>query len=113
MNTTRIDNKNKRLRKKLYLGEFAIKGFEMTCNIDIQDSKQYNTFIDALLDVVESNNLLLGGGGEEEFDAFVCSNQRYGSVSEEDRLKIEAWLTAQPKVSNVAVGQLVDVIYEF
>ncbi len=113
MNTARIDNKNKRMRKKLYLGEFAIKGFEMTCNIDIQDSEEYDTFIDALLAVVESNNLLLGGGGEAVFDAFVCSDQRYGSVSEEDRLKIEAWLTAQPKVSDVAVGPLVDVIYEF
>lgn len=113
MNTTRIDNKKKRIRKKLYLGEFSIKGFELTCKIDIQDSEEYDTFIDALLAVVESNNLLLGGGGTDEFDAFVCSNQRYGSVSEEDRLKIEAWLKSQPKVSEVSVGKLVDVIYEF
>ncbi len=113
MNTSRIDNKNRRLRKKLYLGEFAIKGFEMSCKIDIQDSDEYDVFIDALLDIVETNNLLLGGGGEETFDAFVCSNQRYGSVSEEDRSNIEAWLSAHPKVSNLSVGPLVDVIYEF
>ncbi|MFL7048825.1 50S ribosome-binding protein YggL, partial [Vibrio cyclitrophicus] len=41
MKLDKIENKNRRLRKKLYLGEFAILGFEVSCTTSIADFDQY------------------------------------------------------------------------
>ena len=35
MKLDKLENKNRRLRKKLYLGEFDILGFEVRCTIAI------------------------------------------------------------------------------
>ena len=113
MNITKIDNKKKRIRKKLYLGEFAIKGFEVTCNIDIEDGEEFETFLNDFIDLAESHNLVLAGSGDDEFDGFIYSSNRYGSVTEEQRTEIEAWLNKHPKISSVNAGKLIDVVYEF
>ncbi len=36
MKLDKIDNKNRRIRKKLFLGEFAILGFEISCETEHQ-----------------------------------------------------------------------------
>ncbi|GKT12173.1 MAG: hypothetical protein ISEC1_P1148 [Thiomicrorhabdus sp.] len=113
MNLAKIDNKKRRIRKKLYLGEFAIKGFEVTCNIGIEDGDEFEAFLNDFIDLAVKHNLVLAGSGEDEFDGFIYSSNRYGSVTEEQRTEIEAWLTKHPKISKVDAGKLVDVVYEF
>ncbi|MDF2178847.1 YggL family protein [Aliiglaciecola sp. CAU 1673] len=109
MKLDKIDNKNRRLRKKLYLGEFAVMGFEFNCQLADKEEATYEGFIDELVEFVEGRNLMVfGGGSEDTFDAFVSSQERYGSASEDDRKAMEAWLSANAKVKEAKVGDLVD-----
>lgn len=102
--------KSKRLRKKLYLDEFAVHGFEVSASCASKDEERFNQFIDGFLEYIENRGLLFGGGGStESFEGFVISNQRYGSPSEEDRNAIQEWLGLP--CSGVSVGELVDANY--
>lgn len=73
MKLDKIENKNRRLRKKLYLGEFAILGFEVSCTTSITDFDQYDVFIDEFIDFIDGIGLCFGGGGLELFEGFVCA----------------------------------------
>ncbi|MEY8198977.1 MAG: 50S ribosome-binding protein YggL, partial [Colwellia sp.] len=55
--------KSRRLRKKLYLDEFAILGFEVSCSIGVETSDEFDLFLDQLVSFVEDNELIMGGGG--------------------------------------------------
>jgi uncharacterized protein YggL (DUF469 family) len=104
---------SRRLRKKLYLDEFAVFGFECACDLD-ETEAGFDLFLDELVEVVEARGLIIGGGGSAtEFAAFVASEQRYGSATEEDRQFVEQWLSAQPRTSMVVVGKLIDANYGF
>ncbi|WP_163132580.1 YggL family protein [Agarivorans sp. Alg241-V36] len=102
---------SRRLRKKLYLEEFAVFGFICACDLD-ETEAGFDLFLDELVDVVEARGLIIGGGGSaKEFAAFVASQQRYGSATEEDRQAVEQWLSAQPRTSQVVIGKLIDANY--
>ncbi|SDJ81895.1 hypothetical protein SAMN04488540_1145 [Ferrimonas sediminum] len=103
-------SRSRRLRKKLYLDEFAIFGFELSFVLDVAEN-DIEKFLDEFVDVIEDNGLIIGGGGFKEFSAFVCSGRRYGSATDDDRQFIEKWLTSKPSISNVVVGKLVDANY--
>ena len=75
MKLDKIDNKNRRLRKKLFLGEFAILGFEISCETDINDFDRYDAFVDEFIDYIDGLNLCFGGGGLELFEGFLCSTE--------------------------------------
>jgi uncharacterized protein len=105
--------RSRRLRKKLYLDEFAIVGFEFTCKINIESEVEYDAFFGRLADVVESRNLHINLDGDAEFFVgFVTSGERYGNATEEDKAAIEAVLTSSTIVSNLTVGSLVDAFHE-
>ena len=105
--------RSRRLRKKLYVGEFAILGFDFTCKINIDSDAEYETFLEAFADVADSRNLFISLDNEEEmFEGFVTSHDRYGSATDEDRAAIDAILTEQSIVSDVVVSKLVDVFNE-
>ena len=53
MKLERIDNKSRRIRKKLFLGEFAILGFEISCETDINDFDRYDVFVDDFVDYID------------------------------------------------------------
>ena len=102
---------SRRLRKKLYLEEFAVFGFECACELN-ETEAGFDVFLDELVEVVEARGLIIGGGGSaKEFAAFVASQQRYGSATKEDRQAVEQWLGAQARTSKVVVGELVDANY--
>lgn len=102
--------RSKRLRKKLYLDEFAVFGFGVSALSAYQGVQPYNQFIDEFLEYIESRGLLFGGGGRpESFEGFVVSNQRYGSPTDDDRKAIQAWL--QQYFTNLRVCKLVDANY--
>lgn len=64
--------RSKRLRKKLYVNEFAVYCFEFTANCSKQDDSE--TFIDDFLCLIESRGLIVGGAGElEHFEGFIVS----------------------------------------
>ena len=105
--------RSKRLRKKLYLEEFAILGFEFSCKISLDSTEDYDKFFEAFADLVESRDLFVGLDGDDGlFEGFVTSGERYGSATEEDRKAIEEALSAQKIVSDVLVGSLLDAFYE-
>ena len=103
--------RSRRLRKKLFLDEFAILGFEFSCCIEVKE-KEFDELLDGFLDLIESRNLCFGGGGDlNTFSGLVCSNERYASASSDDQLALRDWLTKLDSVTNVKVGTLVDANY--
>jgi uncharacterized protein YggL (DUF469 family) len=104
--------KSRRLRKKLYLDEFAILGFEFSCTLNAKTSDDFDSLLIQLVDFVESRGLSMGGGGDTKlFSAFISSDHRYVSATEEDRDAITAWLDNQEAINNITVGKLVDANY--
>ena len=105
-------SKSRRLQKKLYLGEFAILGFELSCDFDFKSEDDFNQLVDELIEFAESRELSMSGGGDlKSLDAFLCSHQRYGSATAEDQAAVKAWLESKAGISNVEVGELEDVNY--
>jgi uncharacterized protein YggL (DUF469 family) len=104
----------RRIQKKLYLGEFAILGFEFSCSIDDMDEDKVNDFFTDLLTFLEDNNMMFSGGGtKDNFGGYITSPNRYGCNTDEDRSALETWLTAQSGVSDVKVEALTDAIYGY
>ncbi len=102
----------RRLRKKLYLDEFAVLGFEFSVSLADFDDNKFDDFFDALIEFIDSRNLEIAGGGtQDRFSAYIASGDRYGSATDEDRAALEAWLAEQPGISNVAVEALSDANY--
>lgn len=102
-------NRSRRLRKKLCVDEFQELGFELnlTYREGLED-EQIDAFVDAFLDdAIEANGLGYIGG--EDY-GFVCLGKR-GSVSEEQRAAVEAWLKARNELTEVTVSPLLDVWY--
>ena len=81
MKPFKLDNKKRRIQKKLFLGEFAMLGFEVSCDTKIQDFDSYDTFVDEFIDYIDALDLSFGGGGLELFEGFICHAERYKSVS--------------------------------
>ena len=105
-----LRNKTRRVQKKLYLGEFAVYGFEVSGKI--AKESDFDNFFDDFMEFIESRNLCFGGGYTKNFfDGFITSIERYGSANEEDRQEIESWLSSQDSLSDIKVDGLVDSNY--
>lgn len=104
-------NKKRRILKKLYLGEFAMMGFEVSCKTDITDFDRYDVFVDDFIDYIDSLGLCFGGGGLELFEGFICASERYLSVTEEQKAQVMAWLDARAEISDLIASELVDANY--
>ena len=106
--------RSRRLRKKLYLDEFSILGFEFSCKIDEVPEQDYDAFFDAFADQAEKRDLFVSIDGQDnQFEGFVTSGNRYGSATEDDRKAMEETLAAASIVSDIVVGPLVDAFYQF
>ncbi|MDO8272151.1 MAG: 50S ribosome-binding protein YggL [Gammaproteobacteria bacterium] len=104
--------KKRRLRKKLYLGEFAVLGFEFSCALNLETEDDYDSWLDQLIEFIERRDLCMGGGGDTElFSAFICSAHRYKSAIDDDREAVKNWLESSGVASNVVIGGLVDAYY--
>ena len=112
MLTPSLKNKSKRVQKKLYIGDFAILGFEISGQFTQKEESQLDSSFDDLMEFIESKNLCFGGGySKKGFDGFITSIERYSSNTEADRQALDAWLSNQDTVSNIEVGNLVDANY--
>jgi uncharacterized protein YggL (DUF469 family) len=106
-------SRNRRLQKKMYLGEWAILGFEFSFNLTEASETQYELFFNSLEELVNTKELYISlDNNSESFEGSVTSSERYGNATEEDRAAIEALLTSNAIVSEVKVAGLVDAFYE-
>lgn len=104
--------RSRRLRKKLYVDEYMVLGFEVSFTIKAVDETTFDSFFMEFIDFVESRNLMMGSaGGSEVFSVFISSFERYGSASEEDRSAFIHWLEEREFLENVVVGELTDAYY--
>ncbi|MFT5851757.1 MAG: hypothetical protein ACI87J_001730 [Colwellia sp.] len=104
--------KSRRLRKKLYLDEFAVMGVELDCNLTCKEESELAIIMDDFFVYIDSLNLCIGGGGDlTSFGGFISSYERYGSVTESDISSISNWLKDQNIVSEFNIGELVDANY--
>lgn len=104
-----VTNRSRRLRKKLCVDEFQELGFELNLGFkeDLND-QAIDTFLDAFLtEAMEANGLNYVGG--DDF-GLVCLNKR-GSINEEQRVVVEAWLKGRSELTDVEVSPLIDVWY--
>lgn len=105
--------RNRRIRKKLHLDEWAILGFEFSCKLAVASEADYELFFNSFAELVEAQHLYITlDNDSESFEGFVTSADRYGNATEEDRVAIEAVLKSHAIVGEVKVGALVDAFYE-
>lgn len=105
--------RSRRLRKKLYLDEFAVLGFEFTCSINTDSDEEYEQFFDSFADLIDARDLFVsldGDGGQ--LIGFVSAGGRYASATEDDRAAIEQALNSYKIMNDVSIGALVDACYE-
>lgn len=104
--------RSRRLRKKLYVDEFAVLGFEVSFNFALLgDAQAEEKLLDDIIEFVESRNLYIGGGISETSSFFVVREGRYESTTQEDVNALTDWLKDQPHVSYVVCSGLVDAYY--
>jgi uncharacterized protein YggL (DUF469 family) len=102
-------NRSRRRRKKLCVDEFQELGFEL--NLDFKEvlaDEAIDAFLDAFLTEAMDNNGLDYVGGDDY--GLVCLANR-GSVSEEQRAAVEAWLKSRDELVKVEVSPLLDAWY--
>ncbi|EIK52460.1 hypothetical protein YO5_08703 [Stutzerimonas stutzeri TS44] len=102
-------NRSRRLRKKLCVDEFQELGFEINLTYrEGIDGKAVDDFLEAFVtEAMEAKGLGYIGG--EDY-GFVCLARR-GSVSEEQRGQVDAWLKARSELAEYTVSPLMDVWY--
>lgn len=101
--------KSRRLRKKLYLDEFAMYGFTFSCNVKFTSNANYELLHDQFLAFIENRKLCMGGNFE---GGFICSENRYQSATREDIEAIFNWLSSNNSLSTITVGRLIDANYD-
>lgn len=112
MKTTAQVKRSNRLRKKLYVNEYAVLGFEVSFQFAEVDESAFDTFFSEIINFVESRDLIMGGaGGANTFAVFISPFARYASATEEDRHAFQAWLAERSFIKKAVVGELVDAYY--
>ncbi|MFT4938788.1 MAG: hypothetical protein ACI88A_001818 [Paraglaciecola sp.] len=106
-------SRNRRIRKKLHLDEWAILGFEFSCKLALASEADYEVFFNGLAELIKTQHLHISLDNDGElFEGKVTSGDRYGNATEEDRAAIEAALNSNAIVNEVKVGALVDAFYD-
>ncbi|WP_018150443.1 YggL family protein [Leeia oryzae] len=115
---SRLSKYNARQRKKLHVGEYQEFGFGLSarCVDGISDESLVKLLDDFLTDSIEAQSLVFGGGyeafpGEIRLEGYVMLDASQGSVSDEQRASVEAWLKARSELAEVIVDPLSDAWY--
>lgn len=112
-NTNR-PTRSKRLRKKLFLDEFATYGFELECEFkpDLTEEALSKLVDSFFIEAISAKGLAFGGGlSSKRLSGFIVARKRYGSTTEDDKSSLKTWLSAQPEVAKVEVGDIIDANY--
>jgi len=111
-NVTTAKPRSKRLRKKLYVDEFAVTGFGFQGRFVADSDELLDPFFDGLVELMNTRKLMIVGGTNEElFEAYLSSSDRYGSATEDDRKAVIEWLDGQTRITDVTVAELSDAYY--
>lgn len=81
----------RRLRKKLFLGEFQEYCFVAKMRVD-KTQIDDDTFIDSWIDEIEAHDMVCGGGGGENGWEFTVGCHAKLEESREKRERMAAWL---------------------
>lgn len=102
----------KRLRKKLYLGEFHQDYFPIsfTTPSSFSDDDR-DKWCDEFIEMIERNGLQCCFGGRNDWEGGVEFCGR-GTASEDHRLLVRRWLENHDQVSGVIVGELRDAWHD-
>lgn len=102
-------HRSRRLRKKLCVDEFQELGFELSFQYrEGVDETAIAAFMKRFAtDAVEPNDMVYGGCDEY---GFICLAHR-GSVSEQQRALVDAWLKQQSELAGFTAGPLMDAWY--
>lgn len=112
MKTTNTVKRSNRLNKKLYVGQYAVLGFEVSFKFAEIDEQHFDAFFAELVEFVESRGLIMGGaGGTQRFAIYISSYGRYTSATEEDRSAFEQWLSTREFLIESEVAPLSDAYY--
>lgn len=98
--------RNRRLSKKLHLGEFAEKGFEVTFSL-----RPEVTEVDFLVSLIEEVLLPNKMAFLFEDAGRIFVSGRESSLENKDRSHVAAWLEQQDYVTSSNVDHLVDAWY--
>jgi uncharacterized protein YggL (DUF469 family) len=97
----------------LYLGEWAILGFDFSFKLAEATEAQYEAFFNSFEDLVNKEELYISLDNDSEFfQGSVTSTDRYGNATEENRASVEALLNSHDFVKEVTVDKLADAFYE-
>jgi uncharacterized protein YggL (DUF469 family) len=111
MSTAKPSSRSRRLRKKLYLDEFATQGFDLDFEFAQEmDADQLDAFIEEFMDgVIDANELaFMGSACAETIAGVVICKGRYDSVTAEQRQAVADWLSAHAAVKSCECGELTD-----
>lgn len=112
MKTTEQVKRSNRLNKKLYVGKYAVQGFEVSFKFADVDEQTFDTFFTDIVTFVDSRDLIMGGaGGTDSFTIYISSYGRYLSTTEQDRSAFEQWLAEHEFIVDGLVGPLSDAYY--
>ena len=105
----RVANRSKRLRKKLYLDEFSVFGFQLSFDFKNTDCEQsIDKFLDDVIEFVKSKSMCIGGG----IDGYiVCKEGRYDSIAKRDINIFTKWMSERNDISNVVTSDLINAHY--
>ncbi len=101
---------NRRLRKKLYLGEFAVNLFEIHVKLSTSAESDLDAFIASFVDQLEKLGLTYFGYSDPDgIQGHVLSQQRYESPTEAQRQELSDWCKAYPTMESSELSELVDI----
>jgi uncharacterized protein YggL (DUF469 family) len=112
MKTINHIKRTKRLDKKLYVGEYAVYGFEVSFQLADVTEEDFDRFFSELVSFVDSRDLIMGGaGGTDRFSIYISRYGRYLSATDEDRNSFKEWLAGYDFLTNCSVEELSDAYY--
>jgi uncharacterized protein YggL (DUF469 family) len=112
MKTITQVKRSNRLDKKLYIGKYAVLGFDVSFKFADIDEQDFDRFFSDIVTFFDSRNLIMGGaGGTQSFTIFISSYGRYLSATEEDRRAFEQWLAGYEFIIDSSVAPLSDAYY--
>jgi len=108
-----LSRMKRRLRKKLYLGEFQEHAFELKARfVEALSEDTLDALLEAFIDTVEARDLdFVGSFDDSGLRGTVMSAKRYHSPSEEDRQVLIEWLKARSEIADAEASDLFDAWY--
>ena len=98
----------KRLRKKLKEGEFATAVVPIAFRVRQLLVSDRESLIDRFIaEAIEANGLQFGGGGSGSiWSGFAEPADWPGTISEDQRSAVEAWIASAPEIVERFVGEI-------